>query len=90
MSRLVKVYRSSRRQEMYLFVDAAEDLARVPEALLARFGQPILALSLELSPERALARSDTPTVLAQIEVAGFYLQMPPAVEMAPGGGVPPE
>jgi uncharacterized protein YcgL (UPF0745 family) len=85
MSRQVKIYRSSRRQEMYLFVDAAEDLSRVPAALLARFGPPLLALSLELSAERVLARSDAPTVLAQIEAAGFYLQMPPVAEPVPGG-----
>ena len=75
--RFVRVYRSSRRQEMYLYVDASTDLARVPEALLERFGRPVEALSLMLAPDRTLARADAARVLEQIEEEGFYLQMPP-------------
>jgi uncharacterized protein YcgL (UPF0745 family) len=77
MSRLVSVYKSSRRQEMYLFVDFTEGLARVPAPLMERFGEPVQVLTLELTPERRLARAEAPVVLAQIEAAGFYLQMPP-------------
>jgi hypothetical protein len=80
MSRLVRVYRSSKRQEMYLFVDFAEDLARVPGPLLERFGKPVPALSLVLTADRKLARAEAPVVLAQIESTGYYLQMPPPAE----------
>ena len=83
MSRLVRVYRSSKRPDMYLYVDYAENLARVPEALLARFGKPVPALSLKLTPERRLARADAAAVLAQIESAGFYLQLPPPPDAPP-------
>ncbi len=82
--RLVRVYRSGRRQEMYLYVDAAVDLARVPEALLARFGRPVEAMSLLLAPDRPLARADAAKVLECIEDDGFYLQMPPATDWLPG------
>lgn len=75
--RFVRVYRSSRRQEMYLYVDAATDLERVPEALLERFGRPVEALSLMLTAQRRLARADAARVLEAIEEQGFYLQMPP-------------
>jgi uncharacterized protein len=81
--RHVRVYRSSRKQEMYLYVDAKEGRARVPEALLARFGEPVEALSLLLSRDRSLARADAAQVLADIEAQGFYLQMPPAAETWP-------
>jgi uncharacterized protein len=80
VSRLVRVYRSGRRQEMYLYVDYSEDLARVPEALLDRFGKPIPVLMLDLTPDRKLARADAAVVLEQIEAAGFFLQMPPPAE----------
>lgn len=80
MSRLVQVYRSSRRDGMYLYVDADEDLARVPEALLKNFGRPVAALSLPLTPDRRLARADAVVVLRSIEDSGFYLQMPPSAE----------
>ena len=80
MNRLVKIYRSRRQQEMYLYVDFEEDLGRVPEALLKRFGKPIEAMSLELDAERKLARADPQSVLRAIEAAGYYLQMPPSIE----------
>ncbi|MFW6094678.1 MAG: YcgL domain-containing protein [Pseudomonadota bacterium] len=75
--REVRVYRSSRRGEMYLFVDAGEDLDRVPQPLLEHFGRPVEALSLTLTRERRLARADAADVLAAIEADGYYLQMPP-------------
>lgn len=74
----MRVYRSSRRQDMYLYVDAGADLAPVPEALLERFGKPVEALSLMLTADRRLARADAVRVLESIESDGFYLQMPPA------------
>lgn len=83
--RHVRVYRSTRKQEMYLYVDAGEGLERVPAALLARFGKPVEAMSLLLSADRTLARADAVRVLADIEAQGYYLQMPPAAE-AWGGG----
>jgi uncharacterized protein YcgL (UPF0745 family) len=70
---------------MYLFVDQQEDLERVPPTLLARFGRPVEAMRIELTPERRLARSEAPTVLEAISVRGFYLQMPPVIE-APVSG----
>ncbi|MGA0839238.1 MAG: YcgL domain-containing protein [Pseudomonadales bacterium] len=76
--RVVRVYRSPRRAEMYLYVDFTEDLARVPAVLLEQFGAPHPVMTLKLTEDRKLARADAPQVLAQIERAGFYLQMPPA------------
>lgn len=76
--RHVRVYRSSRKQEMYLFVDATEDLAPVPDALLERFGRPLEALSLMLTVDRPLARAEAARVLECIEADGYYLQLPPA------------
>lgn len=76
--RHVRVYRSSRKQDMYLYVDAGDDLTAVPEALLTQFGKPVEALSLMLTAERALAHADAARVLESIADQGFYLQLPPA------------
>lgn len=75
--RLVKVYRTMRRTDLYLYVDHMEDLTRVPEELLARFGEPVPALSVNLMPDRKLARADALDVLAAIEEQGYFLQLPP-------------
>lgn len=75
--RLVKVYKTRRKADLYLYVDFREDLSRVPEELLTRFGRPELALSLTLSATRKLARADAAEVLSRIETAGYYVQLPP-------------
>lgn len=75
--RLVKVYKTQRKADMYLFVDFAEDLQRVPETLLEQFGTPELALSLSLSSDKKLARAEAGAVLEAIAESGYFLQMPP-------------
>jgi len=80
MKRICSIYKSPRKNEMYLYVDKREALSRVPEALLAVFGAPQHTFDLVLSPERQLAREDIHVVLENIEKQGFHLQMPPAEE----------
>lgn len=77
MKRICSIYRCSRIDGMYLYVDKKEDLARVPEALLQNFGRLEPAMTLLLHPERKLARADVNSVLEAIAKTGFYLQMPP-------------
>ncbi|MBK6738801.1 MAG: YcgL domain-containing protein [Haliea sp.] len=77
MSMLCQVFRSSRQQEMYLYVEKSRGLDAVPDELLARFGTPTPVMVLLLTPERTLARAESSAVLASIEQQGFYLQMPP-------------
>ena len=77
MKRLVEIFRSPRREGMYLFVDRARGLADVPEPLLARFGEPQPVMTLLLEPGRPLARAEAAEVLRQIAERGFYLQLPP-------------
>ena len=74
------IYKSSRKDEMYLYVHKSDALSKVPEALLAAFGTPRHVTDLMLSPERRLARADTAQVLEKLAAEGFYLQMPPPPE----------
>lgn len=80
MRRICTIYRSDKHEGMYLYVDKAEDTARVPEALLQRFGKPERAMTLLLQEGRRLARADVKDVLKAIEENGFYLQLPPQPE----------
>jgi uncharacterized protein len=75
--REVRIYRSASKRDMYLYVDAVEDLSRVPEALLQRFGRPQKSMDLLLTPQRRLALAEAAVVLASIAESGFYLQLPP-------------
>lgn len=78
------VYRSRNREGLYLYVDKRDGLDKVPAELLQRFGPAELAMSLRLTAERKLARTNGSKVIAAIEQQGYFLQLPPApdTEMA--------
>ena len=78
MKRICSIYRSPRKNEMYLYVLKSDALERMPEGLLGVFGKPVHAFDLVLSPERALAREDINLVLEHLDTQGYHLQMPPA------------
>lgn len=71
------VYRSPRTDEMYLYLAAPDSFDKLPEALLQRFGKPVLVMELQLNPERRLAREDVGQVIANLRNQGFHLQLPP-------------
>lgn len=74
------IYRSSKKEGMYLYVREKDAFDDVPEALMKRMGKCELAMELELSADRPLAREDVETVMANLEQRGFHLQMPPEIE----------
>jgi len=76
------VYRSPRKQEMYIYLAQEDGFDTLPAALLERFGEPILVIELELSPDRKLAREDVGKVMANLRDQGFHLQMPPQLQPA--------
>lgn len=78
--RLVSIFRSPRRDGMYLYVDRTSGLAQVPDTLREHFGVPQHAMDLLLSPTRRLARVDVLEVLLGIQTQGFFLQLPPVVD----------
>lgn len=82
MNRICTIYRSPKKDGMYLYVDKTEDLTRVPEKLLKKFGKPEHAMTLLISPDKKLARVDAPTVLAAVLDIGYFLQIPPQYESA--------
>ena len=77
MKKICQVFRSSRKQEMYLYVEKSRGVEEVPEALLAQFGEPEELMVLVLSADKKLARANEAEVMMQIETNGYYLQMPP-------------
>jgi hypothetical protein len=74
------IYKGSKKEGMYLYVDKKEGLGKVPDALLASFGQLALVTTLIITPSKKLARADARQVLEEIDRQGFYLQMPPTLQ----------
>ncbi|MES9858097.1 MAG: YcgL domain-containing protein [Sedimenticola sp.] len=74
------IYRSNRKDEMYLYLTQEDAFDELPEALMKRFGTPSLVMELALHPGRPLAREDIDKVLNSLDQQGYYLQMPPNLE----------
>ena len=73
------IYRSGKKNEMYLYLDEEGGFERVPETLMNMFGAPALVMELELHPQRPLARENVLQVMDNLRSTGFHLQMPPTV-----------
>lgn len=77
---LISVFRSPRKEGMYVYIPRENSPQDLPASLLEYFGKPVHAIDLVLTPDRKLARADATDVIAAINEQGFYLQMPPTVE----------
>ena len=77
MTVLCQVFKSSRKEEMYLYVEKSRGLVDVPQELMQRFGEPLAVMTLMLTSTHKLARANPEEVLDGIITQGFYLQMPP-------------
>ncbi|MES9824069.1 MAG: YcgL domain-containing protein [Candidatus Thiodiazotropha endolucinida] len=75
------IYRSPRKDEMYLYIVREDDFSCVPEALLRRFGKPVQVMEITLTEQRTLAREDIRLVMANLISQGFHLQMPPKMDV---------
>lgn len=78
--KILSVFKSSRKDEMYLYVNKSDQLKRVPEPLLEMFGAALHVMDMPLKADRELARVDTAKVMGDIDSKGYFLQMPPPKE----------
>ena len=76
------IYKSLKKDELYLYVVKKDDFSAVPETLLKNLGRLAFVMELQLSPERKLARENVEKVLEGVKGKGFFVQMPP-VSLAP-------
>ncbi|EHQ9628675.1 YcgL domain-containing protein [Salmonella enterica] len=74
------IYRSSKRDQTYLYVEKKDDFSRVPEALMKGFGQPQLAMMLPLDGCKKLVNAELEKVKQALSEQGYYLQLPPPPE----------
>ncbi|SMF08578.1 hypothetical protein SAMN02745866_00631 [Alteromonadaceae bacterium Bs31] len=79
---LSEIYRSKKKEGMYLFLKKGASLEGLPEALQKQFGVAELAMTLALTAEKKLARADVEKVIDSINSQGYYLQMPPSLSDA--------
>jgi len=72
------IYKSLKKEYLYLYVTKKDDFSQVPEALFDSMGKIEFVMELELSAERKLAREDAVKVIGSLKDKGFFVQLPPA------------
>ena len=76
------IYKSLKKEYLYLYITSKDDFSNVPESLLNTFGQLDFVMALTLTTERKLAREDAQKVMDHLKVQGFFVQLPPQKETA--------
>jgi uncharacterized protein len=77
---LCAVYKSPNKDSTYLYVKQRDDFSAVPQTLLTTFGKPVLVTIINLAKREQLALADIDKVQQQLQLQGFYLQLPPPPE----------
>ncbi|OBT08553.1 hypothetical protein A9264_04790 [Vibrio sp. UCD-FRSSP16_10] len=72
------IYKSNKKQGMYLYITKKDDFSSVPDELMQMFGKPTMVMVVNLS-KRPLATVDVEKVKASLLKDGFFLQIPPPV-----------
>ncbi|TSH69113.1 YcgL domain-containing protein [Acinetobacter sp. RF15A] len=94
----VSIYKSSKKDEMYLYVarpadegeteETFEPLEVLSEPVRVAFGRATFVMHLELNESRKLARANVLHVMDSIVTRGFFLQMPPEGLINPNAVAP--
>jgi uncharacterized protein YcgL (UPF0745 family) len=74
---LCAIYKTRKKQGMYLYVPKKDHFDDVPDVLKEMFGKPELVTILALDKHKALANVDKQKLIDALTNEGFYLQMPP-------------
>ena len=77
---LCAIYKSARKAQTYIFVKTRDDFSSVPDGLMKTYGTPQLVTLVNLATKNKLAMADLEKVKANLDEAGFYLQLPPPQE----------
>ena len=77
---LCAIYRSAKKEGMFLYVPKRDVFEQVPQSLLEIFGKPQFVMLFNLNGEKQLKRAKNEEVLQALQTQGFYLQMPPPPE----------
>lgn len=71
------IYKSLKKDELYLYVSQKDDFSTLPQALFDSLGPLAFVMELQLNPTRKLARENVEKVMANLQTQGFHIQLPP-------------
>ena len=73
------IYKSLKKEALYLYIDKRDDFSAVPDALLQSLGRLNFVMELQLDPQRKLAKEDVKKVIESLQNKGFFIQLPPTI-----------
>lgn len=76
---LCSIYRSTKKEGAYLYINKKDDFSQIPDALMTMFGKPVLVMTMSLDG-KTLARVNIEKVKESLNEQGFFLQLPPEPE----------
>ncbi|KXF81787.1 YcgL domain-containing protein [Enterovibrio coralii] len=76
------IYKSSKKDSTYLYINRKDDFKDVPEQLLKTFGNPQFVMMVNLEKREKLAIANIESVREKLKQDGFYLQLPPSPDAA--------
>jgi uncharacterized protein YcgL (UPF0745 family) len=72
------IYKSSRKEGLYLYITKKDDFTEIPQALYDSMGkEPTFVMTITLSKDKPLAREDVSKVIKNLQTQGFHVQVPP-------------
>lgn len=71
------VYRSDKKQGLYIYLKEKDNFEEVPEALMKMLGDIHFSFEFDLAKDRKLVRAEATEVLRLMTENGYFLQMPP-------------
>jgi len=77
---LTAVYKSKKKADTFLFIEKRDDFSKVPEPLMAMFGQPQYVMIINLAKRTQLGVADLDILKQSLSDQGYYLQIPPPEE----------
>jgi uncharacterized protein YcgL (UPF0745 family) len=76
----VTIYKSPKREGMYLYVKKEQGINNIPEDLAELFGTPVLVTHMRVEQDKKFAKVKAADLLEAIKKKGFYLQIPDPIE----------
>lgn len=74
------IYRSSKKEGMYLYIKQRDQFEQLPQELLTIFGKPQFVMLFNLAGGKPLINANVDEVKQAISNKGYYLQMPLVTE----------
>lgn len=74
------VYRSSKKDGLYVYLAEEDGLSQLPEPVLHQLGEPELAMTIDLATRTSLGHENIDVVRENLKEQGFHVQMPKNIE----------